>query len=126
MTDLNLKEGKAKAEAVNAGDRPWEFADREEDDGHIYYPECSYLDDTMVVLSDTYEDSGQDLDYITEACKYYPKALELLERWAKVHKMGHAEHCATCSGGDWENCPDIRDGSAHDEMRALLATLEGE
>ena len=59
---------------------PWKWSGRKVDeDGFIYHPQGSNLNDTLIVLDDTYEDDDKDLDLITETRNALPQILELIE-----------------------------------------------
>lgn len=86
----------------------WERMDIEEtEDGpYVYVPECAYLGDTLIVLTDTYENSGNDCLYVQTACKEFPGAIrriqeleaecERLEKWKNDLLSGMTVNCVYC------------------------------
>jgi hypothetical protein len=62
-----IKEAKriiALSEKVSP-DSQWTWTGRTDDGEYVYVPQGSYLDNTLIALEDTYENSGNDCDFIT-------------------------------------------------------------
>lgn len=66
------REAKERADAATPG--PWEWDGRREENDpdmpggvFVYHPQGSFLADTAICLSDTYEDDHLDLDFIAAA-----------------------------------------------------------
>lgn len=72
-----------------ADDAKWEWDGRKQDgDGYVFIPQCSFLSGTGIVLSDTYEGSSEDCDYIAAILNAAPALLALArkgmeQQWVK-------------------------------------------
>lgn len=76
---MDTKELRSKAEKIVANHKDWTFDNVTVDsDGYVYVPECSYLSNSMICLTGTYEGSGDDCMFV-QACS--PQAIiTLLDR----------------------------------------------
>lgn len=116
-------EAKTRADAATPG--PWEWDGRREENDpdmpggvFVYHPQGSFLADTAICLSDTYEDDHLDLDFIAAARTDVPAladaVLTLVERVEFVKKIAIAREAS------------IRDLVEELEAaRARIAELEG-
>lgn len=60
---------------------PLEWDDRkEDDDGYVFIPQCSYLGSTLISLADTYENSGYHCDLVAESVNALPALLDEVVR----------------------------------------------